>query len=414
MTAETKRTKSSGPLDGVRVLDLSRVLAAPSCTQMLGDMGADIIKVERPGVGDEIRGWGPPFLKDADGNDTTESGYYLSTGRNKRSITIDMSKPEGADLVRQLLVQSDVLVENYKVGNLAKFGLDFETVHKDHPNVVYCSVTGYGQDGPYADRPGYDMTAQGLGGLLSITGEPDGPPTKVPIAVNDVITGLYAAISILSALRHRDLTGVGQHIDLALLDVQVAWLYNQAVNYFLDGEIPGRLGTGHPNIVPYQVFEASDGHIILGTANEESFRRFCDLTGRLDLLDDPRFKTNADRVRNRATVNAAVQLIIAEKPMDYWVGELSRLSIVCSRVNTIDQVFEDPQVQARNMVIETEHPLANGHLCRLLANPIRFSATPVDYRLPPPTLGQHTDEILSDVLGIDAATRKTLRDKAII
>ncbi len=414
MTAETNPKKNNGALAGVRVLDLSRVLAAPSCTQILGDMGADVIKVERPGVGDEIRGWGPPFLRDANGNETGESGYYLSTGRNKRSVTIDMSKPEGTDLIRKLLAQSDVLVENFKVGNLAKFSLDYDSIRNEFPNIVYCSVTGYGQNGPYADRPGYDMAAQGLGGLLSITGEPDGPPAKVPIAVNDVITGLYAAISILTALRHRDLTGEGQHIDLALLDVQVAWLYNQAVNYFLDGQIPTRLGTGHPNIVPYQVFEASDGHIILGTANEEAFRRFCAFTGRADLLEDPRFKTNADRVRNRATVNAAVQLIVSEKAMDYWVEELSQLSIVCSRVNTIDQVFEDPQVQARNMVIETSHPLAGRQLCRLVANPIKFSTTPVEYRYAPPTLGQHTDEILSEVLGVNEETRHALKTKGII
>ncbi len=407
-------TTSTGPLVGVRVLDLSRVLAAPSCTQILGDLGADVIKVERPEVGDEIRGWGPPFLKDADGNDTGESGYYLSAGRNKRSVTIDMSRPEGVALIKQLLAISDIVVENFKVGSLAKFGLDYDSVHADFPDVVYCSVTGYGQDGPYAERPGYDMTAQGLGGMLSINGEPDGPPSKVPVAVNDVITGLYAGISILAALKHRDLTGQGQQIDLGLLDVQVAWLHNQGVNYLLDGQVPGRLGTGHPNIVPYQVFEASDGHIILGTANETAFRRFCEFAERGDILEDPRFRTNADRVRNRAATNAEVQAIIVTKTADEWVAALTKLGITCSRVNTIDQVFEDPQVKARNMTIEMDHPLAGDDPLRLIASPIRLSETPVDYRLPPPTLGQHTDEILAEVLGLDEATRGQLKADGII
>jgi len=407
-------TMSTGPLAGVRVLDLSRVLAAPSCTQILGDLGADVIKVERPGVGDEIRGWGPPFLKDADGNDTCESGYYLSAGRNKRSITIDMSRPEGVALIKQLLAISDIVVENFKVGSLAKFGLDYDSVHAEFPGVVYCSVTGYGQDGPYAARPGYDMTAQGLGGMLSINGEPDGPPSKVPVAVNDVITGLYAGISILAALKHRDLTGQGQQIDLGLLDVQVAWLHNQGVNYLLDGQVPGRLGTGHPNIVPYQVFEASDGHIILGTANETAFRKFCEFAGHADLLEDPRFRTNADRVRNRAATNAEVQMIVAARTADDWVAELTKLGITCSRVNTIDQVFDDPQVKARNMTIEMKHPLGGDDPVRLIASPIKMSETPVDYRFPPPTLGQHTDEILAEVLGLDEATRSQLKAGGII
>ena len=414
MTANQHAIKNAGPLAGVRVLDLSRVLAAPSCTQILGDLGADVIKIERPTTGDEIRGWGPPFLKDAEGNDTGESGYYLSTGRNKRSVTIDMSRPEGVALIKLLLATSDVLVENFKVGSLAKFGLDYESIRAEFPNVVYCSVTGYGQDGPYAERPGYDMAAQGLGGILSINGEPDGPPSKVPIAVNDVITGLYAGISILAALKHRDLKGQGQQIDLALLDCQVAWLYNQGVNYFLDGQVPGRLGTGHPNIVPYQVFEAADGHIILGAANEDAFRRFCEFSGNAGLPDDDRFRTNADRVRNRAATNAKVQKIIGAKPADYWVEELSKLKITCSRVNTIDQVFEDPQVQARRMTMEMTHPLGGTDPLRLIASPIKLSETPVSYRHAPPTLGQHTDEVLSEILDLDEAARNQLKADGII
>lgn len=414
MTMSEPASTNTGPLAGVRVLDLSRVLAAPSCTQILGDLGAEIIKVERPETGDEIRGWGPPFLKDTDGNDTSESGYYLSTGRNKRSVTIDMAKPEGVALIKQLLVTSDVLVENFKVGSLAKFGLDYESIRAEFPNVVYCSVTGYGQDGPYAERPGYDMAAQGLGGILSINGEPDGPPSKVPIAVNDVITGLYASISILAALKHRDQTNQGQQIDLALLDCQVAWLYNQGVNYFLDGKVPGRLGTGHPNIVPYQVFEAADGHIILGAANEVAFKRFCEFSGNAAMLDDDRFRTNADRVRNRAATNAEVQTIIGAKPADYWVEELSRLKITCSRVNTIDKVFEDPQVQARRMTMEMNHPLGGDDPVRLIASPIRLSETPVSYRHAPPTLGQHTDEILAEILDLDQAALDKLKSDKII
>ena len=414
MTEHDRSDENVGPLAGVRVLDLSRVLAAPSCTQILGDLGADVIKIERPKVGDEIRGWGPPFLKDADGNETGESGYYLSTGRNKRSVTIDMARPEGVVLIKRLLATSDILVENFKVGSLAKFGLDYQTIHAEFPRIVYCSVTGYGQDGPYANRPGYDMAAQGLGGMLSITGDPDGPPSKVPVAINDVITGLYAGISILAALKHRDLTGLGQQIDLALLDVQVAWLYNQGVNYLLNGEVPGRLGTGHPNIVPYQAFEASDGYIILGTANEDAFQRFCEFSGHASLLEDPRFRTNADRVRNRSVANAKVQEIIKKKPADFWVTELSRLKITCSRVNTIDQVFEDPQVRARNMTVDISHPLSADHPLRLISSPIKLSETPVTYRRPPPTLGQHTDEVLAEVLELDEAERNRLKADGIV
>lgn len=414
MTVNDPSNLKPGPLTGVRVLDLSRVLAAPSCTQILGDLGADIIKVERPGIGDETRGWGPPFLKGDDDSDTSESGYYLSAGRNKRSVTIDMSRPEGVSLIKRLIAKSDILAENFKVGNLAKFGLDYESVHADYPGIVYCSITGYGQNGPYAERPGYDMAAQGLGGLISITGEPDGPPSKVPVAVNDVITGLYASVSILAALKHRDLTGQGQQIDLALLDIQVAWLYNQGVNYLLNGEVPGRLGTGHPNIVPYQVFEASDDFIILGAANEDAFRRFCEFTDNAGLLEDPRFRTNADRVQNRTVANAEVQKIIGDKTADFWVSELSKLSITCSRVNTIDQVFEDPQVQAREMTIKMEHPLSRKKPLRLIASPIKMSETPVAYRYPPPTLGQHTDEVLADVLGLNEAVRNKLKTDGII
>ncbi|MBN9264640.1 MAG: CoA transferase, partial [Hyphomicrobium sp.] len=290
---------SGGSLAGIRVLDLSRVLAGPSCTQLLGDLGAEIIKVERPGVGDETRTWGPPYVKDGDGRDTTESGYYLCCNRNKRSIAVDFSKPEGVATIKQLVQRCDVLIENFKLGGLQKLGLGYEDLHREQPRLVYCSITGYGQTGPYAARPGYDMVAQGIGGLISMTGEPDRPPVKVPIAVNDVMTGLYAAIGILSALRHRDATGIGQHIDLGLLDVQVGWLYNQGLNYLTGGGIPQRLGTAHPNTVPYQVFETKDGWAIVAANNDGQFKRLCDAARRPELSSDARFATNSDRVRNR-------------------------------------------------------------------------------------------------------------------
>lgn len=290
---------TNGPLLGITILDLSRVLAGPSCTQILGDLGADVIKVERPGVGDETRAWGPPFVRDRDGRDTTESGYYLSTNRNKRSITINFSKPAGAELVKRLLTRSDVLIENFKVGGLSEYGLGFDQLRQALPRLVYCSITGYGQTGPYAGRPGYDLMAQGAGGIMSVTGESDRPPVKVGVAVNDVMSGLYAAVAILSALRHRDRTGMGQHIDIALLDVQVGWLYNVGLNYLLSGQVPQRWGTAHPNTVPYQVFPTNDGHVIIGANNDQQFLRLCEFAGAPELAKDARFVTNVDRLKHR-------------------------------------------------------------------------------------------------------------------
>ncbi len=407
-------TENTGPLRGLRILDLSRVLAGPSCTQLLADLGADVIKVERPGVGDETRTWGPPFVEDADGEETTESGYYLSTNRNKRSVTINVAKPEGVALVKKMLARCDVLIENFKVGGLAKHGLAYDDLKDDFPGLVYCSITGFGQTGPYAQRPGYDMMAQGMGGLISMTGEPDRAPVKVPIAINDVMTGMYAGVAILAALRHRDDTSRGQHIDLGLLDVQVAWLYNQGLNYLTGGVVPQRLGTAHPNTVPYQAFETADGFIILAANNDEQFKRFVELAGRADLLDDPRFATNPERIRNRDTVIATVQEILKGKPSAFWIEELERIQVSCCPINTLDQVFEDPQVQARGMKISIPYPHAGKGSVDLIGSPLKLSETPVSYRRAPPSLGEHTDEVLGELLGLDGAELGKLRADGLI
>ncbi len=409
-----KSPQITGPLLGVKVLDLSRILAAPSCTQILGDLGADVIKVERPGQGDDIRTWGPPFLKDQHGADTTESGYYLSTGRNKRSVCIDFSQPEGREILMQLIGESDIFVENYKVDGLKKYGLDYASVKAVYPEIIYCSVTGYGQTGPYANRPGYDMVAQSLGGLISIIGEEGRPPAKVPIAIDDIMTGMYACIGILAALRHRDQTGVGQQIDLALLDVQVAWLYNQGVNYLLDGKIPERLGTGHPNIVPYQIFQTLDGFMLLAIANDSQFEKFCDFVDRKDLLGREGFQTNKDRVNNRSVVNAEISEILATKTSDYWVTQFSKIKLVCSKVNNIAEALSDPQVTARDMVIQMEHPLAGPGKVNLISSPLNLSETPVSYRHPPPMLGEHTSEVMREVLKMSDMKIKQLKKSKIL
>jgi crotonobetainyl-CoA:carnitine CoA-transferase CaiB-like acyl-CoA transferase len=403
-----------GALAGVRILDLSRVLAGPSCTQLLGDLGADVVKVERPGVGDETRLWGPPFLKDAGGKDTTESGYYLSTNRNKRSIAINFADPEGAGLVRRLLPGFDVLIENFKVGGLQEYGLGYAQLRPEFPRLVYCSITGFGQTGPDAARPGYDMMAQGAGGIMSVTGDPDRPPVKVGVAVNDVITGLYTAVALLSALRHRDLRGVGQQIDIGLLDVQVAWLFNVGMNYLLSGRVPGRLGTAHPNTVPYQVFPSSDGYYILGANNDHQFRRYCGFAGMPELADDPRFATNAARVANRDELVRMISDVSRKQPTHYWLEGLGRMGLPCGPVNTIDQVFADPQVNHRNMKITMSRPPDQGGTFPLIGNPLKLSETPVTYRLPPPRLGEHTDEVLEELLGLTASDRDGLRRRGVI
>jgi crotonobetainyl-CoA:carnitine CoA-transferase CaiB-like acyl-CoA transferase len=406
-----QRSMTPGPLDGITVLDLSRVLAGPSCTQMLGDLGADIIKVERPGVGDETRTWGPPFVRDAGGTETTESGYYLSANRNKRSVSINFARPEGAALVRRLLEHADVLIENFKVGGLSDYGLAYAQLCEQFPRLVYCSITGYGQDGPYAARPGYDLMAQGAGGIMSVTGESDGPPVKVGVAVNDVMSGLYAAVAILSALRHRDRTGRGQHIDIALLDVQVAWLYNVGLNYLLSGKVPGRWGTAHPNTVPYQVFPTSDGHVILGANNDVQFRRLCEVAGAPELAADPRFSTNSMRLAHRAELVDRLAGLTRQHTTQDWVDRLEAAGLPCGPVNTIDRVFDDPQVLHREMKISMAHPASE---VPLIGSPLKLSDTPVSFRRPPPTLGQHTDEVLEGLLKLSAAERASLREGGII
>ncbi len=400
MSGDTTSTTPPLPLAGVRVLDLSRVLAGPWCTQTLADLGADVIKVERPmrdgSGGDDTRSWGPPFLQDRDGADTHEAAYYLGTNRNKRSITIDIAQPDGQALIRRLAGQCDVFIENFKVGDMARYGLDALALRASMPRLIYCSVTGFGQTGPYRERAGYDYAVQGIGGLMSVTGErddlPGGGPQKVGVAVADLFTGMYASVAILAALRHRDATGEGQAIDMALLDTQVAMLANLGANYLTTGVAPGRAGNAHQNIVPYQVFETADGHLILAVGNDGQFARFCEVAGHPHLAQDPRFKKNADRVRNRATLVPLLSDLLRTRPKQQWLSALEAAKVPCGAINNLEEVFADPQVQARGMTVQMPHPLSDQ--VRLVASPIKMSATPVQYRRPPPLLGEHTDEVL--------------------
>lgn len=401
-------------LAGIRVLDLTRILAGPTCTQVLGDLGADVLKVERPGEGDDTRKWGPPYVQGSDGEPTTESAYYLCANRNKRSVAIDVSAPEGQRLVRALLGSCQVLVENFKVGGLAKYGLDYESLRRDFPALVYCSITGFGQTGPYAPRAGYDYLAQGLGGMMSLTGEPDGEPMKVGVGVADVVCGLYAATAILAALRHAEATGEGQQVDMALLDTQVAWLVNEGTNYLLSGRVPRRQGNGHPNIVPYRTFESADGHVILAVGNDAQFRRWCAFAVADDLAADPRFATNQGRVANRDALYAAMPAYTRRKTTAAWVEGLAALGVPCGPVNTLDRVFADPQVQARGMRVELPHPLAASGTVPVVASPIKMGATPPVHHRGPPTLGQHTDEVLQELPGLDDAERARLREAGVI
>ncbi|MGF1627569.1 MAG: CaiB/BaiF CoA transferase family protein [Alphaproteobacteria bacterium] len=399
----------SGPLAGVRIVDLSRILAGPTCTQLLGDLGADVVKVERPQAGDDTRKWGPPYLKDSRGNETGESAYYLSSNRNKRSIAVDLASPAGQRLVRRLLEKADILIENFKVGALAAYDLAYAQVRDAFPRLVYCSITGFGQYGPYADRPGYDLLAQAMGGIMSITGQPDGPPTKVGVGIADVMTGMYAATAILAALRHRDLTGQGQQIDVCLLDSQIAWLINEGTNYLLSGVNPHRRGNEHPNIVPYSVFAASDGHVILAVGNDAQFQRWCGFAGADDLGADPRFATNADRVRNRQALYAAMPGYMALKSKQDWIDGLAAIGVPCSPVNTIAEVFADPHTAAREMRIAMPHPATDGAV-PLIGNPLKLSETPVSYRRHPPMLGEQSEEVLKEWLGLDAPAIAALRE----
>jgi crotonobetainyl-CoA:carnitine CoA-transferase CaiB-like acyl-CoA transferase len=396
-------------LAGVRVLDLTRILAGPTCTQLLGDLGADVVKVERPGAGDDTRKWGPPFVEGLDGRPTAESAYYLGANRNKRSVAIDIAHPEGQALVRKLLERCDALVENFKVGDLARYGLGYEQLRADFPRLVYCSITGFGQTGPYAPRAGYDYLAQGMGGIMSITGEPDGEPMKVGVGIADVMCGMYATVAILAALRHRDATGHGQWIDMALLDTQVAWLVNEGMNYLLSGQVPRRLGNEHPNIVPYKVFESRDGYVILAVGNDGQFQKWCRFAGAADLAADPRFATNSLRVRHRRELYALMPAYVRAKTTREWVDGLAALKVPCGPVNTIDQVFDDPQVRARGMRVDAPYATAAAGTVPLIANPIRMTRTPPSCRHGPPTLGEHTDEVLAELLDLAPAERERLR-----
>jgi len=405
-----------GPLGHVRVLELSRVLAGPWAAQTLADLGASVIKVEKPGAGDDTRSYAPPYAANRDGSQSSESAYFLSTNRGKRSVTIDFIHPEGQKLVQALAAKSDVVIENFKVDGLAKYGLDYPSLQPLNPGLIYCSITGFGQTGPYRHKPGYDFMIQGIGGLMSITGEPDqrpgGGPMKVGVAVADIFTGLYAAIAILGALAHRDRTGGGQYIDLALLDTQVAVLANQAMNYLVTGVAPQRLGNAHPNIVPYQVFVASDGHIIVAVGNETQFARMCEVIGRSELASDARFATNASRVNNRDELIAILQGIFAARTMRDWLESLERAGVPCGPINTVADVFADPQVQARGLKLDLPHPSIG--LVPSVANPIKYSATPISYSSAPPMLGADTDEILREMIGVPPEEIARLRKAGIV
>jgi crotonobetainyl-CoA:carnitine CoA-transferase CaiB-like acyl-CoA transferase len=404
------------PLSHVRVVDLTRILAGPWATQTLADLGAEVIKIERPRTGDDTRSWGPPWLKDKDGSETREAAYYLSVNRAKKSVTIDLSQPAGQRLVRDLAAKSDVVIENYKVGDLARYGLGYDDVRSVNPRIIYCSVTGFGQDGPCAQRPGYDFIFQGMAGLMSITGErdelPGGGPQKVGIAVTDVLTGMYASLAVTAAIAYRQLTGIGQYIDMALLDTLVAFNANQISNYWCSGEIPKRYGNAHANIVPYEVFPAADGHLILAVGNDSQFLSFCRVAGRPELAEDPRFSTNPERVRNRAILIPIVQEIVRQRRKGEWIEALEAAGVPCGPINNMQEVFENPQVQHRRMRVDIPHPA--GVPCPTVANPIRFSETPVTYEVPPPLLGEHTREILGGVLGLGAAEIDALAAQGVI
>jgi formyl-CoA transferase len=403
-------------LGHLRVLDLTRVLAGPWATQLLADLGADVIKVERPGSGDDTRAWGPPYLKDADGRDTSEAAYYLSANRGKRSVTIDIARPEGQALVRKLAGQSDIVVENYKVGQLAKYGLDHESLAALNPRLIYCSITGFGQTGPHSDRPGYDFIIQGMGGFMSITGErddrPGGGPQKAGVAVSDLMTGMYATVAILAAVAHRERTGAGQHIDMALFDVMLAMLANMNMNYLTSGQAPGRAGNAHQNIVPYQVFDAADGYVIIAVGNDAQFAKFCEVAGRPDLANDPRYQRNADRVRNRERLIAEIETVVMKHRVAWWVQQLDQAGIPCGPINDIAQAMADPQVAARGLRVDLPHPLTGA--VPMVANPIKLSATPPVYERPPPMLGQHTADILRELAGVDPEELERLRAIGVV
>lgn len=404
----------AAPLTGIRVLDLTRVLAGPWCTQNLADLGAEVIKIERPDGGDDTRSWGPPYLPDEHGNNTTEAAYYAAANRNKKSVTIDMSIPAGAQAIKDLALQSDIVVENFKVGGLKKYGLDYHSLKALNPALIYCSITGFGQDGPYASRPGYDFMIQGMGGLMSITGEqddkPGGGPQKAGVAVADLMTGMYASVAILAALHERNRSGLGQHIDMALLDCQVAMLANQNMNYLTTAQAPQRAGNAHPNLVPYQVFETADGHVILAIGNNTQFAAYCQAIQQPDLALDPRFATNPQRVVHRDILVPILANRMRAQPTAYWLALCESIQVPAGPINNLDQVYENPQVQARKMKITLAHPTAG--CADLVASPLRFSDSPVRYHSAPPLLGEHTDQVLGELLGLDLTQIQVLQNKS--
>ncbi len=398
----------TGPLKGITVFDLTRVLAGPTCVQMLADLGADVIKIEKPGTGDDTRGFAPPHMPG-----TTESAYFVGVNRNKRSVTLDIATEDGQAIALDLIAGCDVLAENFKVGALARYGLGYEQLHRRFPGLIYCSITGFGQTGPYAPRPGYDSLIQAMGGVMSLTGEPDGLPQKVGVPVADLFAGLYGCIGILAALRHRERTGQGQQIDIGMLDASLAWLANQGMNYLATGENPPRLGNQHPNIVPYQVFATADGFMVLSIGNDPTFARFCEAFELTHLSQDPRFATNGARVQNRALVTDTLAPVLKQHPTGWWIERLEALKIGCGPINTLAEVFADPQMQAREAVVTMPHA-ASPEGVKVIANPVRLSETPADYRIPPPLLGEHTDMVLHERLGLSDARLAELRSKGVI
>ncbi len=406
----------SGPLIGLRVLDLSRILAGPWCTQALADLGAQVIKVERPGAGDDTRAWGPPFVTRPDGSETSDSAYFMAANRGKKSITLDIAKPEGQQLVRSLAAICDVVIENFKVGDMKRYGLDWESLSPLNPGLVYCSITGFGQTGPYRERAGYDFMIQAMGGLMSVTGErddlPGGGPQKCGVPIADMMTGMYSALAIVSALYERRSSGLGQYIDMALLDTQVSWLANQNLNYLVSGDLPRRWGNAHPNLAPYQTFPTKDGDLILAIGNDRQFQRFCVAAGLAELNDDPRFVNNRSRLAHRDELVALVAAALRARSNDEWLETLEAVGVPCGPINTLDRVFADPQVVHRALRMDLPH-LEAGKLAQV-ANPIRFSRTAIEYEEAPPVLGQHTDHVLGELLGIGPERIAELRKEGIV
>lgn len=406
-------TKKKESLQGINVFDLTRVLAGPTATQILGDLGANIIKVERPITGDDSRNLGPPYL-DSNATDPKESAYYLSVNRNKHSVTIDLTKKKGQVLAKKIIKKCDVLVENFRAGNLKQYGLDYESIKKINPKIIYCSITGFGQNGPYASRGGYDYLVQAMGGIMSITGEKKGLPTKIGVGVSDIITGLYATISILSALRFRDQTSLGQHLDISLLDSQVSWLSYVAQSYLISGNIPDRIGNDHPSIVPYQTVKAKDGLMVLAIANDRQFKNFCEFSGLYDLCENSKFKSNSSRVKNRKELNKIIGKTILKKTITEWVQGLTKINVPCGPINNIKQVFDDPQVKSRKMKINMKHKKSKTGKINIVGSPMNFSVSKIRYKKTPPTLGQDTKKFLNKFLKISIPEIKKLKDEGII